>query len=844
MYLLSNNLHYTQEGDKGLGVFCSILERDRQTIKLLHSRLPSIMNAWDHLLWYSVTSRRRDTFRLLINIGIRNAWLDCQTAFNLLIRYAVEMDCIDTLKHLVIYWGKSSSDWWTQSFDAIISAIQHDKKDCARLLIAYCDFSTRTWWTITRPDGIASRFQQFIRQINIHNDGDVRALEFLLTMGANVDEPFSGATFPGTPIERSCESEIDDWMRLTILDHSFYFDRPLYEKLAPYSKVSESDISRTGLLVALKGGTSALETYLEARVYSTSSPSWQRLHSYMELIMAEQFMLQEDTVSLRLRSRGYHGPPSRRGYREINLQIVRGLIDYGVDLTLPSINIGIQDLLGAVLRQLSRQCTDDGLELITMLMGNGAKIMRPHLRMVVEDHGFKVLECLALLVDDFPAKAVLALAEAALLNNFEAVEFLLQAGVNPCSFVPGEELADKIMKDSSYSVQAIAAMCTKNGEGASCEMIKCLAKHGARLCVTPNDSSPFDFTRHLLRHSCCDTFRKVEYAVQVSRECDQFSVLPSYLLESCVNPPHNCHHTQASREEELRARLEIFEYLLSQGASVTPGPCLAALICAGGSEKLVEKVVHSGADLNAYCMSRVPGHGCKRTPLQASAAAGNEHLVRLLLAAGSNVDNPACGRHGQTALQAICSWDTATEAEYDRKMRICQLLISQGANTNAAPARVLGRTALQYAAGLGHLEIAALLLRNGARVNAPACLGKGFTALDFAVEFGRLDTVKFLLNANALSHFRGATGYDGAIEIALAFSHSGLATVGLIREHAANNKVLGLINPELLKPQDDYHIYGYLTNEVYCGNDGDELFVWEHCTIDSLCRYCSGTPPE
>lgn len=861
MYLLSNNLHHREDDDKGLEIFCSILERDpRQTFELLHSRLPSTRAAWYALLCHSAMIHRKDTFRLLIDIGIRNAWLDSQLPVGFLLRHAVKMDCHDTVKQLVTLC-RSGCDSWVPYLNTMISAIRHGKTESARILVEHCNLSAGASWTVREV--LASRFQKFLCKVDIHNDGDARAVEFLLTMGANVDElfhwslmdiwgmPSIGFGSYESPIEWYYGRGIDDWMRLTILEHIFYFNRPLYEKVAPYSRVPGSDISRTGLLLALECGTGALKSYLEARVTATSSFTWQRVHSYMELIIAEQFMLQDEDGSSLLtspRSMGYYdrlGPP-RRGYREIDLQIVRGLVDYGVDLTLPSIYVGIQDLLGAVLRQLSRQCTDDGLELITMLTRSGASIMGPHLRMVVEHHGFQVLECLALLVDDFTAKAVLALAEAARLNNFEAVEFLLRAGVDPCSFVPGEELEDENMKDSSYSIQAIAAVCTEKESCASSDtMIKCLAKHGARLVVTPADSSPFDFILHLLRYSHSDTFRKVEYAVQVLKECHQFFVFPPYLFESCVNPqyPHLCHHAKVSQQEgQVKARLDILKYLLSQGASVTPGPCLAALICAGGSEQLVEKVVHSRADLNAYCMSCMPGHECKRTPLQASAASGNEHLVRLLLAAGSNVNSPACGEGAKTALQAICSWDTATEEEYDRKLRICQLLISKGANVNAAPARVSGCTALQAAAQLGHLEIAALLLRNGARVNAPDGGSPGRTALDDAVLCGRLDTVKFLLNANALSYLRGATGYDGALK--LATDENRVAIAPMIREHAATNMALELINPELLKPQEDYHIYGYVTDRRYDINTYNPNVLREDCTVDSLCTYCAGTAPE
>lgn len=781
--------------------------------------------------------RRSDTFRLLVDIGIRNNWLTSPPVDSQLLSDAVKMNCKDTLVDLVAYGRIFGSEWWTQSFSAIIAAIRNGNEEFAQLLLENCDFRAWMRWALREDEIIPMIFREFINEIDMQNHGDMRALEFFLKTGANVDEPLRWAGMESS-IKRYYGKEINDGLRITILDYSFYFNRPLYEKLAPYSKVPPSTISRTGILLALEGGILALQDYLAARVVKASSSNWM----YLELILAEQFMLQaEENVQL---SMGHYSSGPTRSYREIDLDKIRSLIYYGVDLSLSSINAGIQDLLDAVLRQLSRHCTDDGLELLAMLLANGARIGALHLRNAVEYHGFDALKCLALVVEDFPAKSVLALAEAARLNNFEAVKFLLHAGVDPSSFIPGGDLKDKNMKCSSYSIQAIAAASSEKGESSSCDMMRFLAEHGARLVVTPNDSSSFHFTDHLLRYSCSDTFQKVKYVIQVLRECQTFFVLPSFLLESCVNHPSTTSH-QASQGEERQGRLEMFEYLLSQGASVKPGSCLAALICAGGREELVEKVVRSGADLNAYYLPWL--HLRKCTPLQAAARDGNEHLVRLLLEAGSSVNSRACGRQSQTALQAICSWDTATEQEYERKMRICQLLISHGADTNSAPARIEGVTALHYAAMAGHVEIAALLLRNGALINAPPGKSIANLALDAAVSFGRLDMVKFLLNANALSSFRGKTGYDGAINSAERWGGSVIGD--LLREHAANNMALGLINPELLKPQEDYHIYGYITDEPYNiesykAGVGTPGAMRENCTMDSLCRYCKGTAPD
>lgn len=588
MYLLSNDLHDHDDGDRGLDLFCSILECNAsQIINLLCRQLPSIKNTWINLLRYSLKNERGDTFRFMVDIGLRNAWLQSGLLGELL-HACVQMDCNNTLKDLLAHnfpdqMSRSGASWWTGSLDAVTAAIRQDKAECFRILLEHCDFSAQTWQQQGAHKEVIFKFWDLIHTSDAQNASEMRALEFLSTIGANVDAPVPlfniGCQWWGVwklwhPLETySCPS-------LSILDYCFYFHRPMYEKLAPNSKVSTSEISRAGILLSLKRGASALQDYLVARVGAHSSSGWQRAHSFLELVLGELLTLQDRTPST-LEYRWSRLP----GSGGIDTSLVISLIQYGVDLDLPSLAIGIQDLLGSALRHLSRSCTDAALELVTILIGRGAVLKALHLRMAVEAQGLNALECLSLLVVDFPVKAVAALAEAARLNNFEAAEFLIRAGVNPCSFIPPEELENKISRVPSYSIQAIAVGCDwHDRNGSSCAMMQLLARFGARLVVTPNDCSPFDIIEHLLLYSSHDTFRKVKYVMQVLQGCNQSSRIPSCLLESCFSSPTFYlwyPETEKGTKEENKGRLELFEYLISQGAPVSPGSCLAALKVAG-----------------------------------------------------------------------------------------------------------------------------------------------------------------------------------------------------------------------------------------------------------------------
>lgn len=90
----------------------------------------------------------------------------------------------------------------------------------------------------------------------------------------------------------------------------------------------------------------------------------------------------------------------------------------------------------------------------------------------------------------------------------------------------------------------------------------------------------------------------------------------------------------------------------------------------------------------------------------------------------------------------------------------------------------------------GELPLAIQALHNGADVNAPQNQhsfdyigdGKERSALDYAATIGRLGMVKLFLNANALSHTRGETGYDGAVKFAEDNGH--IVVADLLRQHA------------------------------------------------------------
>lgn len=825
LYLLSNCLHDWKDGDKGLQLLCLLFEHDTQLFtEILLSEPTTGRATWESLLRYSERHHNR-SFKFMLDVGIRCAWLEpCDTR---VLVSALRMDYSnETVTGIIDHLCRSGHPQRGISIlDAILMAHRKGRLNIAKTLVQRFDINSNSHSEASKSGLLCekrlSMFLSFIFGFQQNRGSRWEELDFFLSNGADVDKllPSSLYTDYGRPSSVWFnKNEINRALRPTILDHSFHLRRSLFEILAQYSKVPHSALTVSGLQMSLENGHGAFRSYLKTRETATDVLKWKTMRSLLKYLL---------TLEIE-RSRSVHEPVCRdgadcdRNVHGMSFKVVRSIIQYIFDLKrdLGEL-INIDSLSKDILRAVCNHSWEEGLHILDILMNSGVDITEHHLKEAVRRNGAGILEWLQPRVKNFSTKAAGALAAAAQLNNFEAVEFLLHSGANPGAFIDRQHPLRKFVVrknrtrfplDKAYSVQAIAA-----GRGqfpptqaqSSLRMSQFLAERGAKLVVGPDDSTPFDFIAVLLQdyREDVELFEKVKFVLSTLKQSKHRANPPAYLLELCA-------HYKPVRSNKVfdtfRERMKIFEYLLDEGADVNPGSPLAALVGVGGPKELVERVLRLGANLNAFtavCYWDVNSYA--PTPLQAAASQGNEDLVYLFLRQGANVNSRARGRRGMTALQAICLWDPATEQEHRRKMTICELLLSSGADINAAPARCNGTTALQAAVSAGDLELAAILVRDGAHVNAPPAISGGFNycALDAAARYGRLDIAKLLLDADALSENRGTTGYDGAIRIAESSGHHALA--GLIRGYHRNDIEPSLDTPNTREAAEDYKIQGY-----------------------------------
>jgi ankyrin repeat protein len=744
--------------------------RDMVIIGLLESNTPSIRAAWEELVRLSHTCRRKDLFVLLMTVGgVRHhRWLDHAVDEYLL--YAAGMNCVDIARDLIKIGARCN-------MDHIFAAIHADSRDCLLFLIEHFELNSVTYnqelgfsnfgyfllcsIQSGRPQGRVMRSYDWKKELFWST------LDAFLDRGGNVDlippEQYSYGT------EHALLSQIPKTWHPTLLDLALYHNLDMFHHLVPYSRKASSTITRSGIHLAAKKGDPTFKKFLE----SSNEPLGDK-NRFLELVLAEQFLLSR---------------------RHIDFDTVQGLVQFGVDITLPSLQQDVSLLLyRLVLMTHVQGLTEKAMVAMKLLLQKGATIESYTLSAAVADKGLGLLQTLSHFVCDLRNDGALALAKAIALNNFEAVAWLLQNGVDINATVPGKKgrSAIEIALRSPIYLEQVCPL--PHGERSpSFKMLQYLFIYRAGLGIRPGDSSEFFLVHDLIRYSrfCAKDIIQLFLDSGVEN-CPELEASGT-LLETCFS--------QIERGES--EALDLFLFFFRQGASVQSGSPLSHLVYHGGSLELIHQVLDAGADINAY--SKRPGYRHYRyTPLQAAAARCHMEILSNLLHKGADLNQPAFKCGGRTVLQAACEWNPLSSEEEDRKSELLRFLLGHGADANGPPAMHNGVTALEIAARQGDLRTTILLLGHGADVNArsswrydiPLIIRRVYRPLDSAVHQGKLDMVKFLLNAGAISGRPGQTGYDGAIMIAEERKTYDIADV--IRDHLASYIQTWGTNPQTL----------------------------------------------
>ncbi|KAI1159728.1 hypothetical protein F5B18DRAFT_635441 [Nemania serpens] len=786
-----------------LNVLLSLIPR-HVLLKLFESDSPIIRAAFDNLMQSSSISDQGDLFSGLVQIvwHFRAKW----TFTDKYLSWAGRRGCFDSCRLLLqtrdYSEGEPSRSFCSMNYvEAFLHSVSNGHIECAKILFQHImPIDTAQIWVESSP--AHTIFAQFISAVasdsyhhypfRLENPAVLHILDWLLETGADLHLPLpSRFSFFAN---RICYTP-SKW-RFTILDFVFYINPSLYSRLAAARSIkSGTEATRVGIRDSAKEGLESLRIYLHSRTSHT--PAQQ--DEFVDNLLIEDLLM----------SHSYF-------HTHLDFDVVHALLHYNLDFLAFRLKLTMSAILNCVVGAAGRQgmlsrsiytvstgkvLTASFLpqhmhpaisEIIKTLIKKGAEIGAETMHAAVESEGTALLQLLSSYGADFKSQGALALKTAAKLGNYDAVNSLLEMGVDINATLWNDRMEREI------TVTAFANVCSDD-DGIrmfgccppvriitmqtkcrliSCEMFQHLIARGAKLRTTPASYSIQRLLYFIIRNGIENddwpgTFDRVRTLLHLEPLGDSLSCTDPGPLEACFQ--------DSMGEVSLPQRLQLFYFLLDRNISIRHSGILAKLIQIDSPRNEIYRVLDSGADVNVYC-----GKGLEKeeqfTPLQAAAGADSLDWVRLLVERGADVNQPAKGKEGRTALQAACDRYLPGEEEYSDNIKLIKLLIEQGAHVNAPPSPESGVTAFQAAATQGNFEVALLLLDYGADINAPPSEIGGLCALDGAALTGKLDMVHFLLDLGAFSFDRGESGYRGAIRMAEGNEKQTMAD--MIRQYA------------------------------------------------------------
>lgn len=856
VYLISNNLHITDYSygneKEHLAMLNTLAHQVHQSVvfSIFKTSTPSIRAVWEWLFRTAAKHKVRDGLILLITIALRfhPEWVDDDN--NELLVAAVSIGDAALVQQLLdrnanpTIWHVSttrSESGWSSGRTIFGIAAACNATDCAEIIIKKCgiekittpshDYSYRnSHFAPEFGPQSSSVFVLFILEVCLafkaHHDTQsstdanseshpaayLEIFSLLLEAGANID-----AAVPWVKLRRS--SDVQLW-KTSCLEACFYFHRSMFDLALPYSRIVKTTVTRAGVCESILQGKDALTDYLE----SVLTPFAMDTRQCLEATLGDQFSMS------RLRHSSYRRDrDKKRGLQIMSLtevRVARALIEYGIPILawIPDWDWDANEVLQLIV--VTADChglNEDLVFLLDQLLQAGAFISSDSIQYCIARKGTEVLEALLqrdARIDEHGGEALFFAAEQ---NNYDAVSLLLDVGVDINS-----ELGKRGGAYTCCPETVLSLLLTNCSDSWSSDFDHCRTKmwkffvcKGAKLRLHRGNTTCLPLLRSIIQMSSYDpsAWEAFSFILHFDETVDQLSPLKWQDL--------------LVRSVGRKCDRRIIESLIRRSGHISQ-PILAMIIAASCESQLVEQLVAAGQGVNDYSGDL--------TPVQAAAGNLDYKLVCRLLLLGANINSPARGRRGGTALQIACAQSTSCHPDrMHQKKCLIRLMVTEGADINA-PACIahstplqslcahsagtreeanhlhqliiyliqngadinaaavlgfsvlvnvsrhhLGNTALQHCARLGDLETAVILVKHGVDPNIHPAVGLDQTtlphriimqsALDLAAERGRLDMTQYLLNIGALSANPGATGYQGAIDAAVAKKHHAVAEI-------------------------------------------------------------------
>lgn len=810
IYIISNGIHDEYDGYVLLGMLGAVLRSLPHEV--VHNTFKghslSIRAIWDQFIQHvlvrcfeklqspfaTVNESNLDSISHLINtlIYICPDWIT--GVEDDLLFLAASTGKSGLVNRLLLHGAHASFFTFFGEKTTIIGATIAGAQDCVQFLIESCDVNAPDisfplksneicLMHGSRVDFTSSNFILFInyamkrydRHI-IEQDQFLASLHKLLDAGANVDAPFPLELWsfwnpprpPNTPPH----------LVPTCLDVSFYLCRPFFEQMQTRSSKYPINLpTRSGVCTAALGGTLSLKDYLSSYTLNLTYEH----QEFLELVLLEQFFVRRHFYAANLTN--------------ISASIARALIEYGVAIRRSYSGDDTTSLMLIVwLRSVAEYGLSENLRIILHHLGQGQLVVTGGvLEESVEEDGVAVLDMVLdyniVRKDDIASLGSRALVQAAKYENYTAVSWLLQFGVD-INAATEEDLCDTCGPRTSTVIRDCLGVGRHSVWKTSFTMCRHLVDSGAKLRYEISDKNCYTLLEHALKYSttfaernddCLATFNFFQsYQQELDKVTPrQWNIYLRKSLDYLWYP---------STELPQTNYWALFKHLFQRFFRPDHGPILYTAIRAGCSRSLIETMLHAGAKIN-----EIDDFG---TPIYAAIEMGDFDLVHQLIRLGADL-KAAPGRHSKgEILSTVLSLEVSSANEKREKMGMLSFLIDNGVDINGAhntmPSQDAFRSPLQICAKHGDLDGAKLLLKHRADPNLIG-MEKTFqrqkiilTALDLAASYGRLDMTKLLLKVGALSAQPGMTGYDGATERAVRWGYSAVGE--LIRHHVTQNE--------------------------------------------------------
>ncbi|KAJ2984991.1 hypothetical protein NUW58_g5771 [Xylaria curta] len=595
VYIISNNLVASRiDSTETSAELFNLLRRmpQRLVLDLWDSNLLSVQAAREGIARL-ISSSKREGFISFMNLVLyRPAWI--LSYGQVYLSVAVSKRCIDIVRSLLQLGVRADEplpEWALQIphrvLPAIFEAVACRDVECLELLVDDCDINS----TVLTVDytGFSSSFSSsslvLLNMMDYYECFDTRnwklgfhlaSLNILLQHGANVDLllPENHARESETT-QYILENEIQPPMARSILEQCYYYDKRMYSQLVPFSSRLEVGLYRDETCLVAATGVSTLLEYLDSRPGVDAT--------FLESVLAEQFFLYTD---------------------RIDSAVVLTLLEFGVAISTSTPDKCFTTFLRQIVRKAAIFGFHEGYVLIMqILLRNGATLDSKVLAFAVENEGTRILELMLTFGADFRQEGAKALYTAARRNNFAAVAWLLNRGVDINAGV--KTLHYDLTKTSYTSIMVATLIGESDAEAPqktelrvpnsiSYDMTKYLMQHGAKLWAGSPNSGPYTALRAILRDvgDNPQTFNIVSFILSHGKLLRDLPKSGFHLLESSLQDhcPWSATHP----------RSRIFEFLWEHGAPVYPGAALARLIFSRAPRQLILNVMDAGADINAY----------------------------------------------------------------------------------------------------------------------------------------------------------------------------------------------------------------------------------------------------